>query len=82
MPNGVVGQPVGIGVGRGAKHYLAGVFVDGDQLVAAGRGDVHAILIGNHDYSVYVRQIGQRVDDLLCTHVNVDDLTRAHVRDE
>src|SRR5689334_8827512 len=56
-PDRVVSQTVGIGVGRSAEHNLAGVFVDGGQLVVAGGGRVYATLAGHDDHAMHVRQI-------------------------
>ena len=40
------------------------------------------MLIGNNDHPMYVGQIGQRAHHGMCMYVNVDEFTRAHVRDE
>src|SRR4051812_18011765 len=45
VPDRVVGQPVGIGVGRCAEYDCPGIFVDGDQLVAAGCGGVNPVFV-------------------------------------
>src|SRR6478672_1453005 len=70
-PSRVVGQSIGIGVGRGAKHDLAGVFVYGDHLVGSGRGRIHPMIVGNHDHPMYVGQIRQRPKECACTSTSM-----------
>ena len=58
-----VGEPVGVGAGRGPEDHGAAGFVESDQLVGAGRGDEYPVQAGDDDHAVHAGQAGGDAHD-------------------
>lgn len=61
---------------------MAGVLVEGDELVSAGRGGIDPMCTGDGDDAVHVGQPRDGPHHRLAPQVDVDDFAGTHVGDE
>jgi hypothetical protein len=81
-PSDVVGQSVGIGVGRGTEHDSTGILIDRGQLAVSGCGRIDTMLVRNHDHPMNVRQFRHCPHHGVRPHIKFDKFTGTHMRDE
>lgn len=77
-----VDQPVGVVPGWCTEHLGAGLFVEGDELVAAGRGGEHPVQGGHDDHPVDIGQPRDDTDHLPAVGVDLKESAGAELRHE